>query len=218
MGDVLLNNFYNVCSSSYLSWPSLRKFSGTDPDQDAKSFIQLYERKIIYAPGVARANPDVLAKHSFRKKTLFSCLLKDPAGEWYESNFDAAIPWEYIGTNFISRLPEGRNKFRHRLEIERCIKRDGEEIENSLKKINNVDKSWPDDISGVTGPQQAAEQAAEARQKRERYKAYCLRGLRPIYLQRKAQEYLLERPNATGKNFCTQIIQKDLILEVSSTF
>ena len=47
---------------------------------------------------------------------------------------------------------------------------------------------------------------------------YSLRGLRPRYLQRKAQEYLMERPNATWNDFCAQIIQKDLILEVSSTF
>ena len=47
---------------------------------------------------------------------------------------------------------------------------------------------------------------------------YSLQGLRPRYLQRKAQEYLMERPNATWNNCCAQIIQKDLILEVSSTF
>ena len=47
---------------------------------------------------------------------------------------------------------------------------------------------------------------------------YSLRGPRPRYLQRKAQEYLMERPNATWNNFCAEIIQKDLILEVSSTF
>ena len=47
---------------------------------------------------------------------------------------------------------------------------------------------------------------------------YGFRGLRPRYLQRKAQEYLMERPNATWNDFSTQIIQNDLILEVSSTF
>ena len=46
---------------------------------------------------------------------------------------------------------------------------------------------------------------------------YSLRGLRPKYLQRKAQEYLMQRANSNWNHFCTQIIQKDLILEVSST-
>ena len=47
---------------------------------------------------------------------------------------------------------------------------------------------------------------------------YSLRGLRPRYLQGKTQEYLMERPNAPWNDFCAQIIQKDLILEVSSSF
>ena len=47
---------------------------------------------------------------------------------------------------------------------------------------------------------------------------YSLQGLRPRYLQRKTQEYLMERPNTTWNDFCAHIIQKGLILEVSSTF
>ena len=42
---------------------------------------------------------------------------------------------------------------------------------------------------------------------------FSLRGLRPRYLQRKAEEYLTERPNATWNDFWTQLIQ-DIILEV----
>ena len=70
-------------------------------------------------------------------------------------------------------------------------------------------------MNGTEAAQQNAERAAQGRQRRQRYMDYSLRGLRPRYLQRKAQEYLMERPNAT---FCAHIIQKDLILEVSSTF
>ena len=47
---------------------------------------------------------------------------------------------------------------------------------------------------------------------------YSLRGLRPRYLQRKAQQYLMERSNTMWNDFCAQIIQKGLILEISSTF
>ena len=47
---------------------------------------------------------------------------------------------------------------------------------------------------------------------------YNLRGLKLRYLQWKAQEYLMERPNATWNDFCAQIIQKDLIVEVFLTF
>ena len=73
-------------------------------------------------------------------------------------------------------------------------------------------------MNGIEAAQQNAERAAQGRQRRQRYMDYSLQGLRPTYLQRKAQEYLMGRPNATWNDFCAQIIQKDLILEVSSTF
>ena len=73
-------------------------------------------------------------------------------------------------------------------------------------------------MNGIEAAQQNAERAAQGRQRRQRYMDYSLRGLRPRYLQRKAREYLMERPNATWNNFCAHIIQNDLILEVSSTF
>ena len=105
------------------------------------------------------------------------------------------------------------------MEVELCVRGDGEEIRNFLHRIKKiVDKGWPDDIEGTVETDRAAERQAQGRQRRQRYMDYSLRGLRPKFLQRKAQEYLMERPNATWNNFCAQIIQKDLILEVSSTF
>ena len=105
------------------------------------------------------------------------------------------------------------------MEVEHCIRGGGEEIRNFLHRIKRtVDKGWPDDMNGIEAAQQNAERAAQGRQRRQRYMDYSLRGLRPRYLQRKPQEYLMERPNATWNKFCAQIIQKDLILEVSSTF
>ena len=105
------------------------------------------------------------------------------------------------------------------MEVAHCIKRDGEEIRKFLHRIKRtVDEGWPDDINGIEATHHAAERDAQGKQRRQRYIDYSLKGLRPRYLQRKAQEYLMERPNATWNNFCAQIIQKDLILEVSSTF
>ena len=208
-------------AATHLAYPDLAldKFSGTDPDQDAESFIQLIERKINFALGDAPANPDALANYTFRKKALFSSLLRGPAAEWYESNVEAATPWNDIRTRFVARFSDGRNKFRHRMEVEHCIRRDGEEIRNFLHRIKRtVDKGWPDDMSGIAGPQQAAEQVAQARQRRQRYIDYSLRGLRPNYLRRKAQEYLMEHPNATWNDFSTHIIQKDVSFQVSSNF
>ena len=208
-------------TAAHLAHPDLAvdKFSGTDPDQDAESFIQLIERKINFALGDAPADAGELVNYTFRKKTLFSSLLRGPAAEWYESNFTNATTWQNVRTNFITRFSDGRNKIRYRLEVEHCIRGDGEEIRNFLHRIKRtVNKGWPDDMNGTEAAQQNAERAAQGRQRRQWYMDYSLRGLRPRYLQRKAQEYLMERPNATRNDFCAHIIQKDLILEVSSTF
>ena len=84
------------------------------------------------------------------------------------------------------------------MEKEHCIRRGGEEIRNFLHRIRRtVDKGWPDDLNGIEAAHHAAERAAQGRQKRQRYIDRSLKGLRPRYLQRKAQEYLMERPNAT---------------------
>ena len=208
-------------AATHLAYPDLAldKFSGTDPDQDAEPFTQLMERKINFALGDAPANPDALANYNFRKKALFSSLLRGPAAEWYGSTIEAATPWEDIRTNFITRFSDGRNKFRHRLEVEHCVRRDGEEIRNFLRRIKKtVDKGWPDDMNGIARAQQNAERDAQARQRRQRYMDYSLRGLRPRYLQRKAQENLMELPNATWNDFSTHIIQKDVSFQVSSNF
>ena len=73
-------------------------------------------------------------------------------------------------------------------------------------------------MNGIAGPQQAAERDAQARQRRQRCIDYSVRGLRPNYLQRKAQEYLMEHPNATWNDYSAHIIQKDASFQVSSNF
>ena len=206
-------------AAAYLAYPNLAvdKLSGTDPDQDAESFIQLIERKINFALGDAPGDAGELANYTFRKKALFSSLLRGPAAEWYENNITNATTWENVRTNFITRFSDGRNKFRYHMEVEHCIRGDGEEIRNFLHRIKRtVDKGWPDDLNGIEAAHHAAEREAQRRQRRQRYIDCSLKGLRPRYLQRK--EYLVERPNATWIDFCAQIIQKDLIVEVSSTF
>ena len=181
-------------AATHLAYPdmALDKFSGTDPDQDAECFIQLLERKFNFAIGDALANLDAIANYNFRKKTLLSSLLRGPAAEWYGSTIEAATPWKDNRTNFFTRFSDGRNNFRHRLEVEHCVLRDGEEILTFLHRIKKtVDKGWPDDMKGIARVQQNAKRDAQARQRRQRYMDYSLRGLRPRYNQRKAQEYLM---------------------------
>ena len=117
-------------AAAHLAYPDLAvdKFSGTDPDQDAEPFIQLIERKLNFALGDAPGDTGELANYTFRKKAVFSSLLRGPAAEWYENNITNATTWENVRTNFITRFSDGRNKFRYRMEVEYCIRGDGEEI------------------------------------------------------------------------------------------
>ena len=208
-------------ANTHLAYPDLAldKFSGTDRDQDAESFVQLIERKINFALDDASADPDDLISYTFREIALFSSLLRGPAAEWYENNIENATTWADIREQFITRFSDGRNKFRHRMEVEHCVRGDGEEIRNLLHRIKKiVDRGWPDDMEGLIEADRAAERQAQGRQRRQRYIDYTLRGLRPRYLQRKAQEYLMEHPNATWNDFSTTIIQRDVSYQLSSNF
>ena len=112
----------------HLAYPDLDldKFSGTDEDQNAESFVQLRERKINFALGDAPADPDDLISYTFRKKALFSSLLRGPAAEWYKNKIKNATTWADTREQFITRFSDGGNKFRHRMEVEHCVRGDGE--------------------------------------------------------------------------------------------
>ena len=209
-------------TNAHLAYPELAldKFSGTDPDQDAKAFIRLIECKTNFALG---AEPEAAELehviYLFRKKALFSSLLRGPATEWYGSTIHDAMTWDGVRTLSITRFSDGRNKFRHRMEVEHCIRADKEELRNFLHRIKKtVDKGWPDDMVGIAPGDQYAERTAQARQRRQRYFDYTLKGLRPRYLQRKAQGYLMEHPNATWNDFSTHLIIKDVSYQVSTSF
>ena len=55
----------------------------------------------------------------------------------------------------------------------------------------------------IEAAQQNAKRDAQARQGRQRYIDNSLNGLKPRYLRRKTQEYLMANPNATWKDFST---------------
>ena len=209
-------------ATAHLASPDLAldKFSGTDPDQDAEAFIRLIECKINFALGIEpEAGELEHVLYLFRKKTLFSSLLRGPAAEWYGSTIHDAFTWDEVRTLFTTNFSDGRNKFRHRMEVEHCIRADGEEIRNFLHRIKKtVDKGWPDDMVAIAPGDQNAECTAQARQRRQRYIDYTLKGLKLRYLQRKAQEYLMEHPNATWNDFSIHLNNKDVSYQVSTSF
>ena len=68
------------------------------------------------------------------------------------------------------------------MQVEHCVRADGEEIRSLLHRIKKiVDKAWPDDMEGTAERDRAAERLAQRRQRRKRYTEYTLRGTRPRY-------------------------------------
>ena len=95
------------------------------------------------------------------------------------------------------------------MEAEHCIRGEGEEFWNFLHRIKRtMDKGWPDDLDRFAPADHGAKRTAQARQRRQRYIDYSMKGLRPRYLQRQAQEYLMDNPNAAWNDFSTRVIQK----------
>ena len=208
-------------ANTHLAYPDLAldEFSGTDLVQDAESFVQFIELTINFALGDAPADLDDLASYTFSKKALFSSVLRGPAAGCYENIIENATIWSATRGQYIIQFSDGRNKFRHRREVEHCVQGDGEEIRNILHRTKKiVDKGWPDDMEGIAEGVRTAEWLAQQRQRRQRYIDYTLRELRPRYLQRKAQEYLMKNPNATWKDSSTRIIQRDVSYQFSSNF
>ena len=77
-----------------LAYPDLAldKFSGTDPAQVAQAFIRLIECKINFALGTEPDAGDLdHAIYLFKKKPLFSSLLRGPAAEWHGSTIHEAM-------------------------------------------------------------------------------------------------------------------------------
>ena len=71
---------------------ALDKFSGTDLDQDAEAFIRLMECQNNFALGTEpEAAADEHVTYLFRKKDLFSSLLRGPAAEWNGSTITEAM-------------------------------------------------------------------------------------------------------------------------------
>ena len=80
-------------ANTHLAHPDLAldKFSGTDPDLDAEALIRLIECKINFALGTEPdATDDEHLIYLFRKKALFSSLLRGPFVEWYGSTIQDA--------------------------------------------------------------------------------------------------------------------------------
>ena len=201
-----------------VSFPDLAldKFSGNDPDQDVKSFLLTVEYKIDFSLGSPPNDAGEAARYLFRKNALFSSLLRGPAAEWYEGfNVGNPLPtWIQVRTAFITRFSDDRDKYRHRITAENCVRGKEELIKNFYHRVKQaVDKGWPID-AGANQDERDAQQNL----RNQKYIDFTTKGLTPSGLRRKAHEYLIEHPNTTWDNFKDHIANKDLVYTVSSDF
>ena len=197
-----------------VSFPDLAldKFSGNDPDQDAKSILLTVENKINLSLGSRPTDIAERARYLYRKKALFSSLLRGPAAEWYANSINDAATWDQIRTAFIDRFSDDRDRYRHRITAENCVRGNKELIKNFYHRVKSaVDKGWPLVPNGNQN-----ERDNQHNQRNAKYIEFTVRGLKPTGLKRKAHEYLIEHPNATWDAFQTHITSKDVIYTISS--
>ena len=146
------------------------------------------------------------------KKALFSSLLRGPAAEWYADSINDAATWDQIRTAFIDRFSDDRDKYRHKITAENCVRGNEELIKNFYHRVKSaVDKGWPLDPNGNQN-----ERDNQQNQRNAKYIEFTVTGLKPTGLKRKAHEYLIEQPNATWDAFQTHITSKDVIYTISS--
>ena len=151
-------------------------------------------------------------RYLFRKNALFSSLLRGPAADWYADSINDAATWDQIRTAFIDRFSDDRDKYRHRITAEKCVRGNEDLVKNFYYRVKSaVDKGWPLDPNGTQN-----ERDNQQNQRNAKYIEFRVRGLRPTGLKRKAHEYLIEHPNATWDAFQTHITSKDVIYTISS--
>ena len=196
-----------------VSFPDLAldKFSGNDPEQNVRSFLTTVENKINFSMGHEPDNDDERARYLFRKKALFSSLLRGPAAEWYTDNIEDGHDWQHIRTHFLTRFSDNRDKYRYRITAENSVRGNEEIVKNYFHRVKRaVDRGWPDEENADN-----AARAALNAQRRQKYIEFAVRGLTPNELKNKAHQYLIEHPNATWEQFQEHVTNKDLVFTIS---
>ena len=140
-----------------LSNVSLTTFSGNDPSQSALDFWNSVDRKVKFSLGVVPTDPDKKKSYENRQRSLFGSLLTDTALEWFNT-IDEAKVLNDIKNDFLDRFTDGRDKFKHRLEVENASRQEGELIKNYFHRVKHaVDKGLPEDLTNVANADRAQE-------------------------------------------------------------
>ena len=85
---------------------ALKKFTGLDPYEDARDFLDIVEKKIAFSLGTRPADAgDEQDAYDNRQRALFGSILGGPAAQWYQG-LAANLTWNEIRDQFIDRFTE----------------------------------------------------------------------------------------------------------------
>ena len=149
-----------------------------------------------------------LKKHAVvSEKALFSSLLRGTAAEWYADSIGDATIWDQIRTPFIDRFSDDRDKYRHRITAENCVRGNEELIKNFYHRVKSAfDKGWPLDPNETR-----AKRHNQEKQRNAKYLRFTIRRFKRKRLKKKAHEFSIEHQNATWDAFQTDITSMDVI-------
>ena len=83
---------------------ALKKFTGLDPYEDARDFLDIVEKKIEFSLGTRPADAgDEQDAYDNRQRALFGSILRGPAAQWYQG-LAANLTWNEIRDHFIDRF------------------------------------------------------------------------------------------------------------------
>ena len=83
---------------------SLVSFSGNNPNQDATSFWNSVENKILFSLGTKPTAPAAKTSYDKRQKSFFGSLLTNTALECFEIEVTDATNWNTLKDEFIKKI------------------------------------------------------------------------------------------------------------------
>ena len=185
---------------------ALEKFTGLDPNEDARDFLDIVEKKRAFSLGTRPGDAgDEQDAYDNRQRALFGSILRGPAAQWYQG-LAANLPWNDIRDQFIDRFTDDKDKYRRRIEAENIKRQPDEFIKSYIHRLSTaVDRGWPNPT--FNDDQRTAKKME-----------FFVRGLSPPGLKQKAHQFLIENPTATWQQLKDHIATKDLSFAVSSEF
>ena len=160
--------------------------------------------------GVVPTDGDEKKSYENRQRSLFGSLLTDTALEWFNIVDEAKVLNDIKG-DFLDRFTDGRDNFKHRLEVENASRQEGELLKNYFRRVKHaVDKGWPEDLTNVANADRAQEAVIQSRQREQKYIDFAIRGLQPPSLKRKAHGRPIKKPNESWDDLKGHLITQDL--------